>query len=151
MTQGFMDLKTLDAAGWAGMRALGLPRHYDEGEVIFAERAEAGSLFLVLEGLVEIYKETTPGQELRLAIVEPDALFGEGCLFDGAKRSAMARAFQTGEVLEIPAPAMHAYLGDHRDFALAFYQLLSASQYRIIAELDADLKSAHRRLRNAAL
>lgn len=147
----FASLKIDHPAPWAELVALGTSRMLLEGEVLFAERGEATHAYLVVEGLVEIYKETVPGNELRLAICEPDTLFGEGCLFPGARRSAHARAFQLTSILELPVEELRAFLASRPDFALAFYQQLAANQHRIISELDADLKSAHRRLRNANL
>lgn len=66
---------------------------YDEGEVIFNEKAPGQHLFVVKSGVVEIFREIA-GEEkhIRLARLGPSELFGELSLADGQPRSAGARA-----------------------------------------------------------
>lgn len=146
MTHSLQDLAVLQPEGWGAMLALGERRTYAPQAVIFADREPGGHLYVVRSGLVEILKETAPGIELRLAILEAGAVFGEGALFEDSRRSATTRAFKDVEVIEIPVPALRTFLDSHQGFALDFYRLLCGRLHQIMADLDADLKTLHRRL-----
>ncbi|MBO9539989.1 cyclic nucleotide-binding domain-containing protein [bacterium] len=149
MSQSLQDLAVLHPEGWDAMLALGELRTLAPQTVVFADREPGWHLFVVKAGLIEILKETAPGIELRLAILEAGAVFGEGALFEDSLRSATARSFKEVELIEIPVTALREYLSSNPAFALDFYRLLCGRLHRIMADLDADLKTLHRRLTNA--
>lgn len=65
-------------------------RQYLPGEVVFDAGEEAEALYCVISGQVLICH---PGQgEHPIAVLEPDAFFGELALLDNVPRSAQARA-----------------------------------------------------------
>lgn len=148
MSQSLQDLAALHPAGWSALLALGAHRTFSPQSIVFADREPGLHLFVVRSGLVEILKETAPGVELRLAILETGAVFGEGALFEDSRRSATARAFRDVELIEIPVVALQTYLAANPTFALDFYRLLCGRLHRIMADLDADLKTLHRRITN---
>ncbi|HEY9899036.1 MAG TPA: cyclic nucleotide-binding domain-containing protein [Pantanalinema sp.] len=149
MSQSLQDLAVLQPEGWSAMLALGEHRTFAPQSVIFSDREPGWHLYVVRSGLVEILKETAPGIELRLAILEAGAVFGEGALFEDSHRSATTRAFKEVEVIQISVTALRDFLASHPAFALDFYRLLCGRLHRIMADLDADLKTLHRRLTNS--
>lgn len=66
-------------------------KSYGPGEVIFHEGDPGKCLFVVLEGQVEIFRQTDEG-ERRFALLGPTTAFGELALIDDLPRSATARA-----------------------------------------------------------
>ncbi len=66
-------------------------KSYAPGEVIFREGDPGKGLFVVLDGEVEILRETKEG-ERRIASLGPSTAFGELALIDDLPRSATARA-----------------------------------------------------------
>lgn len=147
MTQELIGLPPhVDPAGWSGMLALGERQSYKRGEVIFADRSVGDSIYVILDGPVEIFKETVPGNEMRLAILEGGTMFGERSLFGDGRRSATARAFGNVEVLSIPTQALKDYLDVNTLFAMQFYRSLCERFSQLVLDLDSDIRSLHRRL-----
>jgi CRP-like cAMP-binding protein len=83
---------------WTHVNTLRLARN----DVVFAEGAEAGSMFVVQDGRVAIANRSFDGRESMVAIMGSGDMFGEMSLFDGQGRSAEARALEKTVVLEIP-------------------------------------------------
>jgi glutaminase len=74
---------------------------FDAGETIFHCGDRAGSLFLILEGEVEVLLPTTTGRHRRLAVLSPGMSFGEMALLNHRTRSADARVARRSELYEI--------------------------------------------------
>ena len=147
MTQSLIGLPpNVDPDAWEGLLALAESQTFHRGDVIFADRSEGDRLYVIVDGPVEIAKETQPGQDVRLAILESGTMFGERCLFGDSRRSATARAFGTVELLSIPATAVKSYLDAHPDFAMQFYRSLCERFSQLVFDLDSDLRSLHYRL-----
>ncbi|MSU33523.1 MAG: cyclic nucleotide-binding domain-containing protein [Pedosphaera sp.] len=68
------------------------PREVPAGQRIFDEGAVADGLFVVLDGVVEITVQSSPGREHLLSRDQPGDYFGEMAVFDGGTRSASATA-----------------------------------------------------------
>lgn len=73
---------------------------------IFAEGDEAQALYLILSGRVAVSNRAEDGRESLVALLETGDLFGEMGLFDGAGRSAGARALEAARLLVVPYPAV---------------------------------------------
>lgn len=75
---------------------------------IFDEGDSADRLYLVIDGRVAISNRSLDGRESVVALMEAGDLFGEMSLFDGAGRSAGARAIEPSTVLGVPYPSVRA-------------------------------------------
>ena len=87
------------------------------GDVLFREGDEPTALFVVLTGRIAIaIGNELDNRESMVALMEAGDLFGEmGMLDDEGGRSAMARALEPSEVLEIPyAPVLEILQADPR-------------------------------------
>ena len=73
-------------------------KSYAPGEVIFHEGDPGKGLFVVLDGEVEILRETKEG-ERQIASFGPSTAFGELALIDDLPRSATARASAPSRLL----------------------------------------------------
>lgn len=69
------------------------PRHFDQGEIIFAEGDDSREAYLIHSGRVEILKASPRGQ-LCLAVLGAGDLLGEMGLIEDQPRSATARALE---------------------------------------------------------
>jgi len=68
----------------------------NKGESIFTEGAQATSMFIVLDGCIEIFRENK-----RISIINAGDYFGEMAIIDDMPRSAGARGHQDSFVFEI--------------------------------------------------
>jgi CRP-like cAMP-binding protein len=93
-------------------------RVYPSGEHIFRFGDPAGSLYVVLEGEVTLFRDR-PGQPIQLqARLGRGQVFGETGLFDESERSASAAAGSPARILELPRAPLLAFLDEHPEVAL---------------------------------
>lgn len=136
----------IDPEAWKGFLALGTRQSFHRGDEIFADREIGTSMYVILHGPVEILKQTTADNDLRLAILEDGALLGERCLFGDGRRSASARAYGDVEMVALHKDTVQAYLDAHPDFAVQFYRFLCERFSQMVYDLDSDMRSLYLRL-----
>jgi CRP-like cAMP-binding protein len=98
-------------------------KRYASGEVIFHEGDPGKGLFVVLEGEVEILKETREG-ERPLARLGANTAFGELALIDDLPRSATARASTPSRLLILYRSHLEALVAGDKGIALVIMQNL---------------------------
>ena len=76
-------------------------RTYERNELLFSQGDPAAELFVIDQGRVAIATKAPDGRESVLAVLEGGAMFGELPLFDGASRSADARALTDSRVIVV--------------------------------------------------
>jgi CRP-like cAMP-binding protein len=87
----------------AAIAAKGRKRILSRGDHLFEAGEEAESMYVVLSGRIAIaIASEVDKRESMVALMEAGDLFGEMGLLDAGPRSAMARAIEPSEVLEIP-------------------------------------------------
>lgn len=137
---------SLDPEAWQAFLALGTRQTFRRNEEIFADRSLGEHMYVILEGPVEILKQTTVDNDLRLAILEDGALLGERCLFGEGRRSATARAYGDVKTVALHRDDIQRYLEAHPDFAVHFYRFLCERFSQMVYDLDSDLRSLYLRL-----
>ena len=65
---------------------------FNPGDVLFRENEETYFFYMIKEGKVEVYRETSTDQRVVLAVVEDGQSLGEFAMIDKQARSASARA-----------------------------------------------------------
>jgi small-conductance mechanosensitive channel len=98
---------------------------FGPGEVIVREGAAGDSLFVVLEGRVEVSKRVEDRQRVVCQLGAHD-VFGEMTLFLDAPRSATVRALQECHLLQIGRDAVQTLLDNDPDLLARFAGLVSA-------------------------
>lgn len=95
------------------------------GETIFAEGSKGRDLYVVLDGRVEIVKETMTGRTLIVTLGKGE-FFGEMAVIDGSSRSASALAASGGAKVMRINHARFVYLVSQQPaFALMIMDALS--------------------------
>jgi signal transduction histidine kinase len=87
-------------------------------EILIREGEVADALFVVLDGELEVTKQSGTSQ-IPVAMVGPGSLQGEIAALEGGRRTASVRAISNAEVLRIPIDAMRDLLNAGPDIALA--------------------------------
>ena len=109
--------RNLDLVERAQILTIGEPRSYEAEQVIFREGEPGDGLFILVSGSVRISKRSATGEEA-LAILEPNAFFGEMALIDFLHRAADAIANATTDVFFIPLPALRTLLEEQPQLAM---------------------------------
>ena len=93
---------------------------YTSGDPIIQQGDHGDSMFLIVEGEVRIYQNSTD-----LATLREQDYFGEMSILDGEPRSASAAAVTDCLLLRISQSAFHDILSSHAEVALAIIRTLS--------------------------
>jgi CRP/FNR family transcriptional regulator, cyclic AMP receptor protein len=108
----------LDAQERATLAELLETEHFKEGDYIFHLGDAGHSLYIVLNGRVQVYVENTEGDKIVLAENEPGDVFGEISLLDGGPRTATAIAIENTELLRLDRESLQELVTTHPHAAL---------------------------------
>jgi CRP-like cAMP-binding protein len=112
---------------------------YRGGEMIFAEGSTGRDLYVVIDGRVDIVKETATGRSLIVSLGKGE-FFGEMAVIDGSSRSASAVAGSGGTKVMRINHARFVYLVSQQPaFALMIMDALSR---RLRATNDLQFRTA---------
>ena len=87
------------------IRNIAVDRHFNKGEIIFSDGDEGNGFFVVVEGLVKIFKVSAEGKEQILHIYGPGEPFGQVAVYAGRSYPASAQAIAKSHVLFFPRTA----------------------------------------------
>ena len=105
----------------AGMLTVVLPQI---GEMIFREGDEGNAMYVVLNGEMEVTKQSRNGVDARVAVLGPGDWFGEMSIVDIQPRSATVRAVAPTRLVRISAADLDSlYRQDVRSYAIVVLNL----------------------------
>jgi len=87
------------------IKDIAVDRHFNKGEIIFSDGEEGDGFFVVVEGLVKIFKASIGGKEQILHIYGPGEPFGQVAVYAGRSYPASAQAIAKSHVLFFPRAA----------------------------------------------
>jgi len=122
------------------------------GAVIFAQGAQANSVFYAQTGGVKLSVLSSAGKEAVVAMLGPGDFLGEGCLAGQPVRMATATAVVRTALLRIPQRDMVRMLHDHPEFSDRFIAHMLTRNIRIEEDLvDQLFNSSEKRLARTLL
>jgi len=101
-------------------------RKYLKKQTIFSEKDYGDAFYIILSGIVKIFKLAPDGRKKTLAILKENDFFGEMAELDKAERSANAQAFTDAEVFKIKRHDFESFLKINPRIAIQMLQTLSA-------------------------
>ena len=123
--------------------------HFERGDVIFRENAPAERFFIVLDGMVEVWKDyASPAPDL-LAVHGKGHLFGEMALIDDLPRSATVVAKTDTSVLYLFREEFDRVLRENTAVALSILRSLSAIVRKSNESFVVDLRRRNEELEKA--
>lgn len=91
----------------------------EPGHVIFREGESGRDMFVLLDGEIEVLKQSKRSLEARVAVLGPSDWFGEMSILDVMPRSATVRAIAPSRLLRITAQDLDAlYRRDLKSYSL---------------------------------
>ena len=122
------------------------------GAVVFAQGAQANSVFFVQEGGVKLSVLSSAGKEAVVAMLGPGDFLGEGCLAGQPLRMGTATAVMRTILLRIPKRDMVRMLHEHPAFSDRFLAHMLTRNIRIEEDLvDQLFNSSEKRLARTLL
>jgi len=76
-------------------------KKYNGGEILFYEGDDPGTLYILVDGVLRLYKTDPKGNEIYIHQFVPIGLVGELACFENMKYPATARFITKGQVLKI--------------------------------------------------
>ena len=123
-----------------------------KGAVVFAQGAQANSVFYIQEGGVKLAVLSSGGKEAVVAMLGPGDFFGEGCLAGQPVRMGTAKAVMRTALLRIPKRDMVRLLHDRPEFSDRFIKHMLTRNIRIEEDLvDQLFNSSEKRLARTLL
>src|ERR1700730_15708769 len=92
---------TLGREDLARVAEVTVPRQFDTGDVVFRERDESNTCYIVRSGHARAIREHADGRSITLATFGPGDIFGELAMFDNESRSATIEIVESTEVIAI--------------------------------------------------
>jgi CRP/FNR family transcriptional regulator, cyclic AMP receptor protein len=121
-------------------------------QTFFSQGDAADAVFYIQAGKVNLSVVSKRGKEAVVAILEPTAFFGEGCLAGQLVCMATATAVGKSTIIRIDKQAMLAALHDEPAFSALFMKYLLSRNVRIQEDLvDHLFNSAEKRLAQVLL
>ncbi|MBI3934452.1 MAG: DUF1003 domain-containing protein [Acidobacteria bacterium] len=93
-------------------------RRFAKGETIFKRGDVGDCLYIIRQGVVEVYVETTEGEKIVFAEDTAGDVFGEISLLDGGPRTATAVALEDTDALTCDRENMLEFVTKHPSAAL---------------------------------
>jgi CRP/FNR family cyclic AMP-dependent transcriptional regulator len=115
------------------LAATATTRAYRKNVVIINEGDDAGPLFIVLSGKVQVYLTSDSGRIFTLSIQDAGSFFGELSLLDDAVRSASVMTLEPTICCMISRTAFRRWLENHPDAVLSIIRSLS-QRIRILTD-----------------
>jgi CRP/FNR family cyclic AMP-dependent transcriptional regulator len=139
----------------AFLRASGVPARpvrFPSGAVVFAQGAQASSVFYIQRGGVKLSVLSKTGKEAVVALLGPRDFVGEGCLAGQPLRMGSATAVEPSSLLRIQKRDMVRLLHDHPEFSDRFIAHMLSRNIRIEEDLvDQLFNSSEKRLARTLL
>jgi len=107
------------------------------GEVVVREGDPPGSMYVIEQGRVRVYKHSDDAEN-HLGFLRTGDFFGELSLFRNEPRAASAQAVSDCTLLRFPPDLFRRLLDEHPDFRLRLEQRMQQYDYRRVANVPLD-------------
>ena len=112
-------------------------KDYNKNEVLFLEGDRADNFYIILTGLVKIFKTDEKGREKTLSLLGNKDFFGEMALLDNNTRSASVQAIESTKVFKIKRDQFKQLVKKHPGISL-----------KIIATLSQIIRNSNQQIKN---
>ena len=98
---------------------------YQKGQIIYQQGDEAGYVYYLKHGRVQIYVASSDGSEKTLAAFSGESLFGKSAFFEKMPRASCAKAITKSEIICIDKSMMMDIISRYPQFAIDMLEYLS--------------------------
>jgi len=112
-------------------------KKFKKDDMIFSEGDEGESMFIILSGMVKVFKVSTSGQVKTLDIMEKGDFLGEMAILDKEIRSATVTAIEDTEVMVLKKSIFEKYIKTNPIISLKIMKALCARLRKADKEIEA--------------
>jgi len=118
------------------VRQIAGKREFTRGDPVFFEGDRGNGFFIVVDGLIKVFKLAPDGKEQILHIIGPGEPFGEVAVFAGRSFPANAEALADSRLLFFPRDAFVALISRNPTLALKMLAVLSMRLRQFAAQVE---------------
>ncbi len=118
---------------------------FEKDKVIFREGQDSSDTFVIESGRIGVYK-TVEGKQVRLAVLEKGAMFGEMAAITGERRTATTIALESSVVCRISRTTMQQKINSCDPFIRALLAILVNNLSRVNERYATTAKVAEKML-----
>lgn len=118
-------------------------REFDAHEVIISENESGDSMFVVIEGLLNVLVASEDGKQLTVGRLKPGQFFGEMSLMTGEKRSATVKCETDVLLYEVTKDSISKIIENRKELIDEFGEIISRRTQSNIDLLEKYEKSKH--------
>ena len=115
---------------------IAVDRYFSKGEGVFSEGDDGNGFFVVVDGLVKVYKVSTEGKEQILHILGPGEPFGEVPVFSGQLFPASAEAIAESHLLYFARAAFVGLISGNPSLSLNMLAVLSMRLRQFTVQIE---------------
>lgn len=120
----------------------GVVRSFSSGDYVVKEGDQGDSLFVVVDGVLEVEKVVGPNRAKQLEQLGPGDFFGEMSFFHDMPRSASVLANSDCKVLELVAEDFSKLMGENATVSAKFYKSIAEELTRRLRTTNEEVKKA---------
>jgi len=129
------------------IRKIGMERAFAKGEAIFFEGDDCSGFYLVVDGMIKVFKLSPEGKEQTLHFFGPGEPIGEVPVFSDQPFPANAEAIVNSHLIYFPRPEFVALISDNPSVALNLLAVLSMRLRQFTVQIESlSLKEVPARL-----
>ena len=118
------------------IRRIGIERHYNKGGSIFFEGDDCNGFYLVVGGMIKIFKLSPEGKEQTLHFFGPGEPIGEVPVFSGQPFPANAEAIAKSHLIFFPRQAFVDLIAGSPSLALNMLAVLSMRLRQFTVQIE---------------
>lgn len=104
-----------------------IPKSLEKKQLLFNEGQEGYAVYLLVGGMVQLFKTAEDGRETIIKIIRPGEMFGEVILFEQNSYPVSARALKKSGLVLIPRIQLHCLLNEE-SFRNDFMRMMMSKQ-----------------------
>lgn len=113
----------ISAESLASLAQICVPKRARKRQILFLEGQEAHSMYLLVQGAVQLYRDTSDGREVVIKTIQPGETFAEAILFEHDRFPVSAVTLEPSFLLLLPRRQVSCLL-DNAKFRDAFVAML---------------------------
>jgi CRP-like cAMP-binding protein len=126
----------LEASSLAHVLADALVRRFPRNALLFVEGEPAGQFYVVLDGWVRLYRQTTDGRESVIALPARGESFAEAVMFLGGRFPVSAAAVDEARLLVIPARSFLRALQNDNELCFKMMASMALHLRRLVGQVE---------------